>query len=72
MPAFTGPVQIFNVGGGTVQFGDTVIVSPKTSTKSTSGSGSSNTGGFVFVIDGLSFNTTIDSQLVDQPMVGNN
>ncbi|MBS4210667.1 spore germination protein [Bacillus sp. FJAT-50079] len=72
MPAFTGPVQIFNVGGGSVQFGDTAVVSPKTSTKSTSGSGSLSTGGFVFIIDGLSFNATIDSQLLDQPIVGNN
>lgn len=72
MPAITGPVQIFNVGGGSVQFGDTAIISPKSSSKSTSGSGSFSTGGFVFIFDGLSLNNTFDAQLVDQPIVGNN
>lgn len=72
MPAFIGPVQIFNVGGGNVHFGDTAIISPKNSSKTTSGSGSNSTGGFVFIIEGLSANTTIDSNLVDQPIAGNN
>lgn len=30
MPALVGPVAILNVGGGNIQFGDTVIISPKT------------------------------------------
>ena len=72
MPAIIGPVQIFNVAGGVVQFGDTVVISPKASTKTTSGSGSNSTGGFISIIDGLSANTTIDSNLIDQPIAGNN
>jgi len=31
MPSITGPVQILNIGGGTVQFGDTGVISPKSS-----------------------------------------
>lgn len=38
MPAITGPVQIFNVSGGNIQFGNTGVISPKSSSKSTSGS----------------------------------
>ena len=34
MPAIIGPVQIFNVSGGSVQFGDTLFISPKSASKS--------------------------------------
>ncbi|TCN27937.1 spore germination protein [Mesobacillus foraminis] len=72
MPAIIGPVQIVNVGGGTVQFGDTLFISPKSNTKSTTGAGSSNTGGFIITNNGLSSSNVLDSSLVDQPTVGNN
>ena len=72
MPAFVGPVQIFNVGGGVVQFGDTAVISPKSNSKTTSGSGSNSTGGFVSSINGVSANTTFDTNLIDQPTIGNN
>jgi spore germination protein PF len=72
MPAIIGPLQIFNVGGGVVQFGDTAIVSPKTSTKTTTGSGAFNTGVFIITNNIVSANPTIDSNLVDQPIIGNN
>lgn len=72
MPAIIGPVQIFNVAGGVVHFGDTAVISPKDNTKASSGSGSNSTGGFVLAIGGISANTTIDSSLVDQPTIGNN
>ena len=72
MPAFVGPVQIFNVGGGVVQFGDTAVISPKSNSKTTSGSGSNSTGGFVSSVNGVSANTTFDTNLIDQPTVGNN
>ncbi|MEK3887429.1 spore germination protein [Bacillus sp. FSL K6-3431] len=71
MPAIVGPVQFFNVGGGVVQFGDTAVISPKSNSKGTTGSGSNSTGGFVLAIGGISANTTIDSNLVDQPTIGN-
>ncbi|MFD1708029.1 spore germination protein [Siminovitchia sediminis] len=72
MPAIVGPIQIFNVGGGVVHFGDTAVISPKAASKSFSGSGAGNTGGFVMTNNGVSANNTLDTNLVDQPSVGNN
>lgn len=72
MPAIVGPVQIFNVGGGVVHFGDTAIISPKSASKAFEGSGSSSTGGFVVTNNGISGTNTLDSNLIDQPTVGNN
>ncbi len=72
MPAFVGPLQIFNVGGGIVQFGDTGIISPKSNSKSATGAGSQSTGSFLITNSGFSTNTTFDNKLIDQPTVGNN
>lgn len=72
MPAIIGPVQIVNVGGGVVQFGDTLVISPKSASKSTSGSGSGNTGGVIITNSGFSSSTKVDTNLVDQPITGNN
>ncbi len=72
MPAIIGPVQIINVGGGIVQFGDTVYISPKSSSKTFAGSGGFNTGGFIVTNSGLSGTNVLDTNLIDQPTVGNN
>ncbi|NRD78385.1 spore germination protein [Bacillus sp. BRMEA1] len=72
MPAIIGPVQIVNVSGGIVQFGDTIYISPKSGTKTFGGSGGFNTGGFVLTNNGLSGTNVLDTNLVDQPIVGNN
>nr|WP_295971198.1 spore germination protein [uncultured Bacillus sp.] len=72
MPAFVGPVQIINIGGGNVQFGDTLNIAPKNNSKTTSGSGSGNTGGLVVTNSGISCNNHFDTNLIDQPNVGNN
>jgi spore germination protein PF len=72
MPAILGPVQIVNVGGGIVQFGDTVYISPKSSSKTYSGSGAFNTGGIIVSNNGLSGTNVLDTNLVDQPIAGNN
>ncbi|MEI5906487.1 spore germination protein [Bacillus spongiae] len=72
MPAIVGPVQILNVGGGSVQFGDAVVISPKTSSKSFAGSGAFNTGPFIVTFNGFSITSTLDADGVDQPIVGNN
>ncbi len=72
MPAFVGPVQIINVGGGNVQFGDTLNVSPKSNSKTTLGSGGANTGGLVVANNGISSTNHFDTNLIDQPNVGNN
>ncbi|MEQ2525672.1 spore germination protein [Robertmurraya yapensis] len=72
MPAIVGPVQIVNVSGGVVQFGDTFFISPKSSSKTISGSGAGNTGGFILTNNAISANNTLDTNLVDQPIAGNN
>jgi spore germination protein PF len=73
MPAFIGPVQILNIGGsGIVQFGDALVISPKSNSKSHTGSGASNTGGIVITINGVSITNVIDTNLIDQPTTGNN
>ncbi|PLR81963.1 hypothetical protein CVD25_05630 [Bacillus canaveralius] len=71
MPAIIGPVQIINVGSGIVQFGDAVYISPKHASKSVSGAGASNTGGFIITNNGININNVIDTNLLDQPVVGN-
>ncbi|WP_160724645.1 spore germination protein [Bacillus sp. USDA818B3_A] len=72
MPAILGPVQIVNVGGGIVHFGDTVYISPKSSSKTYAGAGGFNTGGIIFTASGLSGTNVLDTNLIDQPIVGNN
>lgn len=72
MPAFIGPVQISNVGGGTVQFGDALNIAPKSNSKSNSGSGAGNTAAFIMTNNGISATNHIDNNLIDQPNVGNN
>ncbi|WP_428911338.1 spore germination protein [Niallia sp. Krafla_26] len=72
MPAFVGQTQIINVGGGNVQFGDALNISPKSNAKSTLGSGAANTAGFVMANNGLSSTNHFDTNLIDQPNVGNN
>ncbi|MBS4212195.1 MULTISPECIES: spore germination protein [Neobacillus] len=72
MPAIIGPVQIVNVSGGIVQFGDTFYISPKSTSKTAAGSGGFNTGGVVIANNGLSGTNVVDTKLLDQPIVGNN
>ncbi|WP_312475567.1 spore germination protein [Neobacillus sp.] len=72
MPAIIGPVQIINVSGGIVQFGDTLYISPKSSTKTFSGSGGFNTGGIIIANNGISGTNVLDTNVIDQPIVGNN
>ena len=72
MPAIVGPVQIVNVTGGVVQFGDTLFISPKSALKSFTGSGTENTGGFIITNNAISGTNPLDSNLIDQPVTGNN
>ncbi|HAQ08390.1 MAG TPA: hypothetical protein DCR24_13055 [Bacillus bacterium] len=72
MPAIIGPVHIVNVGGGIVQFGDSLYISPKSNSKTVAGQGGFNTGGFIITNNGLSANNVLDTDLIDQPTVGNN
>lgn len=72
MPAIVGPVQIFNVGSGNLLFGDAAVISPKSASKSVTGSGSANTGAIVFTANGLNGSNVLDINGVDQPITGNN
>lgn len=72
MPAIIGPVQVVNVTGGVVQFGDALIISPKSSAKTNAGQGALNTGGFIITNNGLSASNVLDTNLIDQPIIGNN
>ncbi len=72
MPAIIGPVQILNVSGGIVHFGDALYISPKAGSKTSGGSGGFNTGGFIVTNNGLNGTTVIDTNLIDQPIAGNN
>jgi spore germination protein PF len=72
MPAITGPIQIFTNESGILQFGDTGVISPKSSGKSVNGSGASNIGAFVFTASGVNGSNVIDVNGVDQPITGNN
>ncbi|MGE7183322.1 spore germination protein [Peribacillus sp. NPDC006672] len=72
MPAIVGPVQIFNVAEGNLLFGDAAVISPKSSNKTVTGSGSSNTGAIVFTANGLNGSNVLDVNGVDQPIAGNN
>ncbi|PKR86725.1 spore germination protein [Heyndrickxia camelliae] len=72
MPAIIGPLQIVNMGGGVMQFGDSAFTSPKTSTKVSSGAGAFTTAGIVLNNNFLSLNNTFNYSLVDQPTIANN
>jgi spore germination protein PF len=72
MPAIIGPVQITTVSGGIVQFGDSLYISPKSNSKSVTGAGAANTGGLVITNNGVSASNVLDTNLIDQPTLGNN
>lgn len=71
MPAILQSLNLVNVGGGIVHFGDSVFKTPKAVEKTYGGSGGFNTGGFVISNSAVSSANVIDPNLVDQPMVGN-
>jgi len=70
LPSIIGAVNI-NSNEGTVNFGDTLNISPKSATKNYSGSGGSNTGNIVNTVNGASATNTLDTSAVDQPIAGN-
>jgi len=72
MPAIVGPIQVGTVTGGSIQFGDALVYSPKSANKSATGSGGQNTGVFVITNNGLSATNVFNTNAVDQPIAGNN
>ncbi|MFS0782933.1 spore germination protein [Bacillus sp. 1P06AnD] len=72
MPAIVGPIQVGTVTGGSIQFGDAFVYSPKSSSKSAAGSGSALTGIFIISNNGISATNVLDANVIDQPIAGNN
>ncbi|RKL69262.1 hypothetical protein CR203_04335 [Salipaludibacillus neizhouensis] len=70
MPSIVGSFKI-NSNGGVINFGDTQNISPKSTTKSVSGSGAGNTGDFIVTNNGININNTADPDVVDQNQTGN-
>jgi spore germination protein PA len=66
MPAIVGHIKILSVSSGSiVHIGDSLILSPSSSSKTFAGAGSFNTGDFPRVLNSVSSTNTNDSDLVE-------
>ncbi len=66
MPAIVGNVKILSVGPSSiVHFGDSLILSPTSTSKTFSGAGSFNTGDFPKVYNAANATITNDDDLVE-------
>jgi len=73
MPSIVGPVKINSVGSGAqINFGDTLNVSPKSNSKTYTGSGSVSTGDVQFHYEMISNTNTLDSDATDEIIAANN
>ncbi|KAF0996118.1 spore germination protein [Geobacillus thermoleovorans] len=74
MPSFiSGPIKITHVSGdGTVNFGDVLQITPKSTLKSNTGSGGGNNGDFLQTNTFVSFTNASDPDLVDSNNTANN
>jgi len=70
LPSIVGAVNI-NSNSGTVNFGDTLNIAPKSTSKTFSGSGGGSIGNIVNVVNGISQTNTIDPSIAEQVQVGN-
>lgn len=62
MPAIVGGVKILSVGSaGIVNFGDSLYISPKSTSKTYAGSGSFNTGDFPVTNNAVNATLTTDN-----------
>ncbi len=73
MPAnIFGPVLITTISAsGVVEFGDSLVLSPKVASKNPAGAGAFNTAFFVMTNTALNSTNYIDPNLIDQPIAGN-
>ncbi|RYG72614.1 spore germination protein [Lentibacillus lipolyticus] len=71
MPSMVGPIKINSVGGGVVNFGDSFYLSPKSSSKTSTGSGAQNTGDFICTNNGVSSTNPLDPDVNDQNVSAN-
>ncbi|WP_257347030.1 spore germination protein [Pseudalkalibacillus decolorationis] len=66
------PIKITSVSTeGTVNFGDTLYIAPKSTAKSSSGSGGGNTGDFMLVNNVWNVTNTIDPDISDSNNLAN-
>jgi spore germination protein PF len=66
MPAIIGGPFKINSNQGVINFGDSINISPKSTSKSVSGSGGGNTGDFIVTNNGININNTLDPDVADQ------
>ena len=66
MPSIIGGPFKINSNSGVVNFGDSFNISPKSTSKSVTGSGSANTGDFIMTNNGFSVSNTLDPDVADQ------
>lgn len=71
MPSIVGPIKINSVSGGVVNFGDSFYLSPKSASKSVSGSGVGNTGDIHIVNNGISVTNSLDPDVNSQNQTAN-
>ncbi|MCM3653464.1 spore germination protein [Metabacillus litoralis] len=71
MTSIVGPIKINSVSGGVVTSGDTFNISPKSTSKTISGSGGGNTGNFIIVNNGISITNGVDPDVKDQDQTAN-
>lgn len=70
MPSIVGPIKINSVEG-IVTFGDTLYTGPKSTAKTSAGSGAFNTGDFHMTNNGLSSTNTSDPDVADSNVAAN-
>ncbi|RDW19925.1 spore germination protein [Oceanobacillus chungangensis] len=71
MPSIVGPIKINSVTGGVINFGDSFYLSPKSNSKTNTGSGSLNTGDFMTTNTGFSSTNPFDPDVNDQNNTAN-
>lgn len=70
MPSIVyGPFKI-NSNDGVLNFGDTLNISPKATSKTVNGSGGGNAGDFIITNNGINLNNTLDPDVTDQNIAG--
>ncbi|MBT2215364.1 spore germination protein [Virgibacillus dakarensis] len=71
MPSIVGPLKVNSIDGGVVNFGDSFYLSPKSTSKTSAGSGSFNTGDFICTNTGISSTNPFDQDAYDQIISAN-
>ncbi len=73
MPSIVGPVKINSISNAAqVNFGDSLNVAPKNNSKTYGGAGAFSTGDLQFHYDLISNTNTLDPDVNDETMAGNN